>query len=368
MAKMNGLKQTTGPMKQQGTSVGETMEFEVDLYPYFARKTLRKLVPFYAFVEITARCNFRCVHCQTSYSSRKKELTSKEICSVLDQLADIGTFGLNITGGEPLVHPDFFKIVEHAKRREFVIRLCTNGFLITKAIAERLAKLYLMEIYISIYGMDERTTNAVTGVSGACQRVLDNARLLIDKGLRVLLRMPLLREDIGQIERLERFARDIGADFAPVPKIHARFDRCQSPLDHLPTVAQLESYLGSYPEHCRPSSVIPGSDQSVCTAGSGLIGISAYGDIMGCPFLRGECNIRDHSIASAIKNDPFIKRARELRWRDLPECLRCKQLVHCRPCPGLFHLENDTLTQPAATTVCRLSRMKKKLYDESARP
>jgi len=361
MTRINSKQPGASARKKSDAAKRDPLE---DLFDYLHLKTGCKPIPHYAFLEITKKCNFGCVHCQVGYAASGREQSFAEIRSTIDQLAAKGVFALNITGGEPLTRPDFFKIVEHAKRRGFLVFVSTNAYLLTEAAIRRLAKLFLPYVVISIYGMDERTTKRVTGASGVCRRVLHNVRLLTDTGLRVILRMPLLRHSIGQVKRVETFAKEVGANFVPLPTIHARFNLCQGPLDHLPSRKDFEKFLRLYPRYLEPSFHIDGPDQGVCTAGSNYVAIDAQGCVSPCLVLRGGANIRKQSLASILKNNAFFKRCRKIAWRDMPKCMKCGALAHCRPCPGNFQLETGKLTQPAVRSMCQLAWLKKRLYEK----
>src|SRR6202453_3143965 len=88
-------------------------------------------VPFSAQLDLTYRCNERCVHCYLDHDDHG-EMTTAEIKSLLDQLADAGVFYLTISGGEILMRRDFFEILEYARKRTFSVKLKTNGILIRK--------------------------------------------------------------------------------------------------------------------------------------------------------------------------------------------------------------------------------------------
>ena len=67
-------------------------------------------IPLYAHVELTYTCNFRCIHCYLHTNTDRKELSTKQIIQILDQLAEQGTLYLALTGGEILYRKDFYEI------------------------------------------------------------------------------------------------------------------------------------------------------------------------------------------------------------------------------------------------------------------
>src|ERR1700691_6253354 len=115
-----------------------------------AAKALEKVVPLSVQLDLTYRCNERCIHCYLDHDDHG-EMTTAEIKDLLDQMAAAGVFYLTISGGEILMRRDFFEILEHARARTFCIKLKTNGVLIREKEAERIKALGVESVQTSIY-------------------------------------------------------------------------------------------------------------------------------------------------------------------------------------------------------------------------
>ncbi len=96
-------------------------------------KTVSERIPIGGGLEPTLRCNLKCVHCYAAYDHKKKEMTYKEICYILDEITEAGCLWLLITGGEPLLRDDFLNIYSYVKKKGLLITLFTNGNLIIVA-------------------------------------------------------------------------------------------------------------------------------------------------------------------------------------------------------------------------------------------
>jgi radical SAM protein with 4Fe4S-binding SPASM domain len=105
----------------------------------------------YLEFQITDRCNLRCQHCYVG-DSRNQDLSFERIEQVLKEFEDIQGLRLLLSGGEPLTHPQFWKINEVLKEYVFRSVLLSNGTLITKKVAQRLR---VNEVQISLDGMRE---------------------------------------------------------------------------------------------------------------------------------------------------------------------------------------------------------------------
>src|SRR3954454_6080858 len=97
-------------------------------------------IPFSAHVDVTYRCNERCIHCYLDHDDHG-EMTTAEIKGVLEQLADAGVFFLTFSGGEVFLRRDFFELVEHARKLQFNVKVKTNAVMIRENEAKKLRAL-----------------------------------------------------------------------------------------------------------------------------------------------------------------------------------------------------------------------------------
>ncbi|MEE9523617.1 MAG: radical SAM protein, partial [Thermodesulfovibrionales bacterium] len=102
--------------------------------------TGNKRVPVNATLELTYRCNNRCVHCYCNLPTgdkiaRESELSLEEIEKIFDELKEMGCLWLLITGGEPLLRDDFSQVYLAAKSRGFLVTVFTNGILVDDEVA-----------------------------------------------------------------------------------------------------------------------------------------------------------------------------------------------------------------------------------------
>lgn len=113
----------------------------------------------FLFFELTDACNLCCLHCGSSASpDRNTFLPFEGIRKVLDRVAEAyapGKIMICLSGGEPMLHPDFFRIIEYSKRLGFLCGVTTNGTLITPAAAEQLCRSGIDSVTFSLDGLKE---------------------------------------------------------------------------------------------------------------------------------------------------------------------------------------------------------------------
>lgn len=164
--------------------------------------------------EITCRCNLHCVMCYTDCFNRpnaiRQELATAEILRIMDELAEAGTLELCLTGGEPLIRPDFFQLYEHAVNCGFLVTIFSNGTLITEAQADRFAALRPHLIEISLHGMTRETFEQITLGQGSYDRCLQGIRLLLDRQIPLVLKSTAMTLNRQEILAIKRYVESLG--------------------------------------------------------------------------------------------------------------------------------------------------------------
>ena len=125
-------------------------------------------VPISVQLDLTYRCNERCIHCYLDHDDHG-EMNTAEILDLLEQMAAAGVFFLTISGGEILMRRDFFEILEYARKLMFCVKLKTNGVMIREEQAARLARAAIDSVQISIYSHKAEVHDAITKLPGSLQ-------------------------------------------------------------------------------------------------------------------------------------------------------------------------------------------------------
>src|SRR2546425_7516135 len=200
-----------------------------DLVDWLFRKTVALRIPLSVHIDLTMRCNERCIHCYRVIE-RRPELTSDELKALLDDVARAGTLYLTFSGGEVFLRADLFELIEHARRLHFDVRLKSNALLITEEKAARLRPLGVRQVDISIYSADPAVHDWVTKVPGSLERSLEGAALLRDAGVTVKLNCPLMKQNVGQYRAIRALAERLEVLCGFGPMITAKNDGNASPV------------------------------------------------------------------------------------------------------------------------------------------
>lgn len=340
----------------------------------FLNKVALSNVPLRGSIELTERCNLRCLHCYinpetTGLNTRKRALTQREWFEILDQIADAGCLWLLMTGGEILVRPDFLNIYTYAKRKGFLITLFSNAVAMTPSIADYLAEWPPFSIEISLYGSSERTYERITGVAGSYERCIRGIELLVARGLPVSLKTMVMTLNLHELGSMQEFANSLGLKFRFDAQLNMRLDGNKLPaeLRLSPTqVVQLdladEARVSGFKEFCEQFSGPPlDSDRLFrCGAGKNTFHIDSCGNLSGCLMVRHP--------AFELLEIGFSEGRRQLqlalgsltRTKHTP-CERCQHNSLCNQCPGWAWLENGNLEDPV-DYLCQITQMRAEVF------
>ena len=159
----------------------------------------------------TKTCNLECVHCYADAEPRRftGELTTAEADTMIRDLASIKVPALLISGGEPLVRPDVLDLAELAMSLGVRVTFSTNGTLIDAKKAQRIAKIGVAYVGISVDGGEARH-DRFRGRDGAFRDAMRGIRNCRDAGIRVGVRFTVTKENVGEIDDVFRIVEDEG--------------------------------------------------------------------------------------------------------------------------------------------------------------
>ena len=314
-------------------------------------KALKLGIPLGVQLDLTYRCNERCVHCYLDHDDHG-EMSTPEIRGLLDQLAAAGVFFLILSGGEIFLRKDLFEIVEYARKLTFSVKLKTNAVMIRKAKAKRIAALGVDSVQISLYSHRAEVHDAITKLPGSFRRTIEGARLLKAHGVRVSFANVLMKHNVEDYPQVQALAAELGIGYNVDPTITPMMDGDRSILDLNITPGELEqvfhesTLVGNAEEFCAPPSgplaEADALDSLPCSAGHTACYISPYGDVYPCvQFPLPSGNVRKTRFLDIWQHSPQLKEVRSITMAELQGCSSCAHGSSCSRCPGLAYMEGN---------------------------
>ncbi len=337
--------------------------------------TMEKKIPFAVQINLTRRCNLRCIHCCVEKRDGERrigktpdhELNLEEINRILEQLAEAGCLVLTLSGGEVLLREDLIDIIRYARTLDFAVKVFTNGTLLGTKEIDAFQKLHLQEVHVSLYAANAKIHDGITGVPGSWEKTVKNIRQMREKGISVKIKCPVMRQNIKEYRKVYDLATDLGAGCAFDPVITMRDDGNKDTLNYRIAQEDLQMVLqdpvfyggekGERPENisCLITEIY---DDVLCSAGHNICYISPEGEVNPCvqlPINSG--NLRDHDFNWIWHNSPDMLNIRQMRMKNVHGCKNCDYLSWCARCPGLAYLEDGDLLGHSSAA-CWLAKAK----------
>jgi AdoMet-dependent heme synthase len=344
------------------------VDVNTSTYTDIVRRTRKEHRLLSVHWEVTYRCNERCTHCYLDVlppgSKLPGELTTEEAKEVVDDLAALGALTISFSGGEVFLRRDIFDIAGYARKKGFAVRFFTNGILIKPAIADKIAAVKPVVVELSLYGANAETHDSITHVPGSFDLTLRAVNLLLERNVRCIIKTPIMKENIHQIDDMKKLAETLGISFQYDLTIIPKHTGDLSPLRHRPTDDQL---LGFLRERVSPETwhLYPqGDDFRFCSIGMNSLNIGPYGEIYTCVGARVTAgNVRQAPLREIWQESPVWEETSNLNMANLPVCATCELRQFCVRCHGTAAFEDGDMLG-CSSVAYREARLRRQAYVE----
>jgi radical SAM protein with 4Fe4S-binding SPASM domain len=317
------------------------------------QRMVEQRVPIAGLIELTSRCNLRCVHCYLgpqeqhwAEARRRRELSLEKLLSIIDELAEAGCLYLGITGGDPMVHEHFADVYRHACERGIRVTVLCNGVLVRDKVVELFREYPPTQVEVSLYGATRETYEAVTKVPGSHAKCLAGVRRLVENGIRVQLKTVVISLNAHEVPEMRRMARELGVEFRIDSAIFPQLtDRGHQPLDYrIPPREAVRIELSdartlqAWSEHVDRQ---PQPSDNLYRCGAGVTGfyIDPFGSVSPCIMTTNHRHsLHERSFASLWAKE--LVQLRSLKPRAHYGCNSCEMQTACTGCPAFNYQEN----------------------------
>ncbi|HQI05250.1 MAG TPA: radical SAM protein [bacterium] len=283
-------------------------------------------------LEITDLCNEKCLHCY--HSEKKEEGILKDLDKLDGMLAEFGDLGflhIVITGGEPLLHPDFKAICTLAQKHRYLISIKTNGTLIDDDTAHFFKELKPKTVEISLYSADRYEHDHITQIPGSFEKSINGLKKLKNAGVKCSVMTPVLK-GIKHWKELFKLMKEMGVPWGCSQNIHSSFDER----------AEVENFKGTVDSYLDFLQFVNDlEDQKIenidslcfkeCEGGVSTVCVAPDYSVRACIPFPEKAGIYING-----NGEELLKKARaqlEEMFAKL-ECHNCELVKYCNPCPA----------------------------------
>ncbi|MFW5803979.1 MAG: radical SAM/SPASM domain-containing protein [bacterium] len=161
-------------------------------------------------IEVTKQCNEVCVHCYLPEEDKKngKFLPLKKLKDIIDEACEMGLLQVTFTGGEPLLHPDFFEILRYAREKDLMISVLSNLTLVTERHTELFKEINLNSTQVSLYSMDGETHDFITQLSGSFEKTMNAIQLFLKNDIPIAISCPVINKNYHHFKDVLKWAEE----------------------------------------------------------------------------------------------------------------------------------------------------------------
>ncbi len=190
------------------------MAMNITMEKILIEKARQNQTPINASFELLPLCNMDCKMCFVRLSHQEQEAIgplrlAEEWLELARQMAQEGTLFLMLTGGEPLLYPEFRKLYVGLKQMGFVLTINTNGTLIDEGWGDFFAKYPPRRVNITLYGASEETYDKLCHYKGGYEKTIRGVRLLKERGIDVKLNGSLVAANHSEFEQMLQIAKEL---------------------------------------------------------------------------------------------------------------------------------------------------------------
>lgn len=339
---------------------------------YFHNKAKGIAAPLNGDIEITKRCNLKCVHCYLVPESREasfnNELDCKEWRRIIDQVGKVECLWLTFTGGDPFLKKDFLDIYAYARKKGFLVSIFTNGTTVTPRIVKFLKKIRPFKIEISLYGATKKTYESITGTAGSFEACIRGISLLQENNIMFRVKTPLISLNYHELEKMDKFVSKLtGKKITYGGSMFPRLDGSMIPCNYRLSPKQafqarlrlLRSVNGdsAYFKNVLTKITKPKQKKFVydCMCTSSSFFIDSSGKIYICQIDRENGFDLERNSLEEICCD-LIPRITKTEYKTDSECRSCRYQSICGKCPAAARLETGEKELPLEY-YCKLAKL-----------
>lgn len=329
-------------------------------------------------VEITKKCNERCVHCYIPHENKNVMIGDEEFYNIVEQAKDMQTVvSFKISGGECMTHPSFKKFIKHVKENGFALDLLTNLTLLDDETIGILSDGTLSSVQTTLFSLNADVHDGITKVPGSLEMTLRNLEKLHKAHIKVAVATQAMEMNKDSIEDLYKYCDSHGfkfrCDWTIIAKENRECDNLSCRICNLSDYKEIcklkLKYIDGYRKELKEElSRSPKAETThLCNAGTNGLQIDAHLNVHPCPgwdFSLG--NLKNTKLKDIWTSSEKLQKVRDVVLKDFPKCAQCDIRNLCSICMAQADLEMnaDNFKFEMPEYVCNMYKVIYETIDE----
>lgn len=314
-------------------------------------------------IELSDFCILSCKHCSSLASKNGKRILGiNELTSILTEGKEMGACSVMVSGGEPLLHPNFFSFLEICSKLDYQIKIYSSGILgdgnragsIGRGMLKRISAYEnIISIVFSLHGSNAKTHDYITTLTGSFELTVESIMKANDEGIKTEIHTVPMSINYKEIPGIIKLAETLSVEQVSLLRLVPQ-GRCLQNKHLLMNQDETREFVNIVNEHNwqnvrkgTPFKCLFFNRDNVCSAGKDKVLIGPDGSVLPCEAFKAEITrttIRQKSLQEIWVTDPLIKQVRNLHADKISFCNSCPYLNTCNGgCPGQRRLRDNSM-------------------------
>lgn len=295
-------------------------------------------------IEITSKCNEKCVHCYIPEDDRVSYIDSDLFYDVIEQCKNMRLLHLTISGGEPMLHKNFCDFLKKCNEHDFSINVLSNLTLLNDEIIKEMRANPLLGVQVSLYSMDSDIHDEITRTKGSFLKTTSAILRLIENDIPLQICCPIMQQNKNCYKEVIEWAKTnkihVIDDYTILAKynhstenINCRLsiDEIEEIIDH--KISNNSGFLEQIEKDAENKLNTKITDP-VCSVCHSSICISDNGNVYPCAGWQSYvvANVKETSLNDIWNNSEKIQYLRGINNQEFPKCIKCPDKEFCTIC------------------------------------
>lgn len=295
-------------------------------------------------IEITGKCNERCLHCYIPHDNKVSDISPEVFYDVLEQCRSMKLLHLTISGGEPMLHKNFCDFLRKCHEYDFSVNVLSNLTLLNDEILKEMKANPLLGIQVSLYSMSPKIHDEITQMNGSFEKTKTAILKIIDNDIPIQISCPILKLNKNCYNDVKSWGKEhnihVGIDYGIIAEYNHTTDNLSNRLsideirEVINDVAKDDSkYWKKIEKEAEDKKTTLPTD-SICSVCSLSICLDESGNVYPCAGWQDYCvgNVKETSLSDIWNNSEKVKYLRGLCKQDFPKCIQCPEKEFCTMC------------------------------------